>query len=130
MNPIATEYQDLLDERTDLADDIEAADTDAEQAAARSALDEWDAENGARLALLAEVCTEGEDTIEDWPHCHLFTDTAEHAEEFARDMGWLGAPSDGPLFRYVDWEQVWEKELRFDFSCIELDGVTYWGRSN
>jgi len=32
---------------------------------------------------------------------------------------------DSPLFNYVDWEKI-EKDMSFDFSFGDFDGVSYW----
>lgn len=124
MHPFIRELQDLQDERTDLLDAHEEAPTD-ETAADLQAFDD---EHGERLRYLTKIDEEGRDTIADWPDCHLFTDPEKEMQQLAEDAGWLS--DDNPLLRYVDWQAFWEREARFDYSEIEIDGVTYYGRSN
>lgn len=124
MHSFIRELQELQDERHDLLDMFEETPTDENAAA----LQAFDAEHGDRLAYLLAVDCEGQDTIADWPDCHLFTDPEDEMQQLAEDCGWLS--SDNPLLRYVDWSAFWEREARFDYSEIEIDGVTYYGRSN
>lgn len=111
MHPIIRELQDerqyLLDAHEDIPADLQAFE---------------------RLCYLTKIDEEGRDTIADWPDCHLFTDPEKEMQQLAEDAGWLS--DDNPLLRYVDWQAFWEREARFDYSEIEIDGVTYYGRSN
>lgn len=47
-----------------------------------------------------------------------------YAKEFMNDVG--GIPEN--LEPYIDWEKL-ASDLRCDYSCIEVDGNTYWVRS-
>lgn len=47
----------------------------------------------------------------------------EFAQEFYLSMGALDTES--PLFSYIDWQQVWDSELRYDYFHID----TYFFRN-
>ena len=42
----------------------------------------------------------------------------EFAEQFYNDMGMID--SDHPLYSFIDWQEVWDRQLRYDF--FEIDG--------
>ena len=53
---------------------------------------------------------------------------ADFAEEFMVETGAIN--EDSPVFFAIDWEQVWNHSLRYDFSTIEFDGTTYFFHNN
>ena len=51
-----------------------------------------------------------------------FTD---YAEELCKDIGDL--PQDIPSYIEIDWEAT-ARNIRMDYSCVEIDGIDYWYR--
>lgn len=49
-----------------------------------------------------------------------------YAEELADDIGAIPRDAAWPL-TCIDWEQA-ARELRYDYSGVDIDGVTYWTR--
>lgn len=52
----------------------------------------------------------------------------EFAEYFITEVLCTGIPS--ILEGHIDWDSVWECELRYDYNTIEFDGTTYFFRNN
>lgn len=82
------------------------------------------------LAILADIKGLGGDEHwrGDWyPHM-LVRDSyfRTYAEELADDMGVIPKDAQWPL-TCIDWEQA-ARELRYDYSGVDIDGVTYWTR--
>ena len=57
---------------------------------------------------------------------------AQFVEQLMDDLGYLSwdGPNEGPLpdfiLSHIDWQAVWDCELRFDYCTIEYDGVTHF----
>lgn len=85
----------------------------------------------ARAALdsLVNLAEQGE-TFADWEHGEaLIRDSyfEDYAAELAEDIGAI-SPDAGWPAHCIDWERA-ARELRMDYTSVEFDGVTYWGRS-
>lgn len=83
------------------------------------------------LAALKALASEGSGYSQGWQHgTTLIRDTyfQEHAQELARDCGDIpsAGSSQWPLY-YIDWEQA-ARELQYDYTSIDFDGVAYWVR--
>jgi len=48
----------------------------------------------------------------------------EYAQELAEDLGYDFNKAQWPA-TCIDWEQA-VRELRMDYSCVEVNGVDYW----
>lgn len=64
----------------------------------------------------------------DWYPVTLIRDSyfRTYAEELADDCGMIPRDAAWPL-TCIDWEQA-ARELRYDYSGVDIDGVTYWTR--
>ena len=144
---IISRLEELRDERQDLTDavedaqttiddlDDEATDEDRQNSkdeldAAQANLDEWDTENKAELDALEAVNSEGEDYAADWTHGETMIreDYFEvYAQQLAEDIGAIPADLKWP-FTHIDWESAAE-ELKQDYSTINFDGTDYYVRS-
>ena len=65
----------------------------------------------------------------DWPHgATLIRDTyfESYAQELAEDIGALNDTDQWPNY-CIDWERA-ARELQYDYTSVEFDGVTYWIR--
>ena len=57
---------------------------------------------------------------------------AQFTEQLMDDLGYLSwdGPNEGPLpdfiLSHIDWQAVWDSELRFDYCTIDYDGVTHF----
>jgi antirestriction protein len=83
----------------------------------------------ARLRILRELAAEGEQ-LADWEYGEtLIRDSyfTEYARELAEDIGAVSSDASWPLY-CIDWERA-ARELRMDYTSVDFDGVTYWGRS-
>lgn len=95
---------------------------------------EWSREAQEELdgltALLADL--EGMGGDEQWRgHWYPITLIRDsyfrtYAEELADDIGAIPRDAGWPL-TCIDWEQA-ARELRYDYSGVDIDGVTYWTR--
>ncbi len=56
---------------------------------------------------------------------------AQFVEQLIDDLGYL-CETDLPNFitNHIDWQTVWDCELRHDYSTIEYDGVTHFFSRN
>lgn len=124
---VIARIEELEAEREALAEAMaearEALDT------ATEALQDWDDDNGAELAALKALAEKGEGWA-DWPHGEtLIRDSyfEDYARELADDCGMI---PDGPGWpcNCIDWEKA-ARELQYDYSTVDFDGVTYWIRS-
>lgn len=63
----------------------------------------------------------------DWYPVTLVRDShfTEYAEELVKDCGYING--DLPTWIAIDWEET-AKNVRVDYSSVELDGITYWHR--
>lgn len=109
--------EDVLDSRQlqDIIDDLEAEepeDLDDDQKALLAALievrDECSSEWEGGLTLVRDS---------------YFEDYAQEEAESYYDLGELGN------FRYyIDWEK-WARDLKMDYTSVEIGDTTYWARS-
>lgn len=51
----------------------------------------------------------------------------EYAMDFAEEIGAIPADNRWPC-TCIDWDQA-TRELQMDYTSVDFDGVTYWGRS-
>lgn len=51
----------------------------------------------------------------------------DYARELAKDIGAISGTEGWPQ-SYIDWEQA-ARELQHDYTSIEIEGTTYWGRA-
>ena len=81
-------------------------------------------------AILADIKGLGGDEQwrGDWYPVTLIRDSyfRTYAEELADDCGMIPKDAQWPL-TCIDWEQA-ARELRYDYSSVDIDGVTYWTR--
>ena len=91
---------------------------------------EQDEELQALRAILAELQGMGGDEQwrGDWYPLTLIRDShfRDYAEELADDIGAIPKDAQWPT-NCIDWERA-ARELRMDYSSVDIDGVTYWTR--
>ena len=89
------------------------------------------------LELFLEINDLGIENVDQWEDAYVQSMPtslhveAQFTEQLVDDLGYLG---DGPnetdvpdfLTNHIDWQAVWDCELRHDYSTIEYDGVTYF----
>jgi len=88
--------------------------------------DELEAEELTALKALTEEASGSPD----WSYGEtLIRDSyfQNYAQELAEDCGMLKDATSWPL-TCIDWEQA-ARELQYDYTSAEFDGVTYWIRS-
>ena len=76
---------------------------------------------------------ENADQWEDAYNCSLPTSIrveAQFVEQMAEKIGYLDGPELGELpgwmTNHIDWQEVWDCELRHDYFTIEYDGQTHF----
>ena len=88
------------------------------------------AEHAVLCAILADIKgLAGDEQWEgDWYPVTLIRDSyfRTYAEELADDIGAIPRDAGWPM-TCIDWEQA-ARELRYDYSGVDIDGVTYWTR--
>jgi hypothetical protein len=122
--------EDRLDSRdlVELIDDLEAQQDEAIEDKHDPS---WDHTDGAALLdALRAMRTETEpyagDSWEDGVFFIRDSDFESYAQEFAEDCGFIDASADWPN-TCIDWEWA-ARELRVDYTSVDINGVTYWYR--
>ena len=91
---------------------------------------EYADEMSALQAILADLQGMGGDEQwrGDWYPLTLIRDSyfRDYAEELADDCGMIPKDAKWPL-NCIDWEHA-ARELRYDYSGVDIGGVTYWTR--
>jgi len=90
-----------------------------------------DAEERTNLAsILDEIRDMGgdEEWRGDWYPVTLIRDSyfQEYAQELAEDIGAIDHDAKWPM-NCIDWEHA-ARELRYDYSGVDINGITYWTR--
>lgn len=93
-----------------------------------------DSDEGAELAKLEEVLADlqgmggDEQWRGDWYPITLIRDTyfKDYAQELAEEIGAIPEGATWPC-TCIDWDQA-ARELQYDYSGVEIDGITYWTR--
>lgn len=135
---IIERIEELQGEREDLVSTLESASgevsedgiaSDAE-AEAREALDDFDnSEEGEELRALLALQEEAEGCIPDWTYgAQLIRDSyfEDYAQELAEDCGDFDNSARWP-YNCIDWKKA-ARELQYDYTAVDFDGVTYWVR--
>lgn len=99
-----------------------------------NALDAWETENAEELAELESLLDDlngmgGDEQWEgDWYPVTLIRDSyfQDYAQELAEDCGMIDTNAKWPM-TCIDWEKA-ARELQWDYSSVEVNGVTYWTR--
>jgi len=85
------------------------------------------------LELFNLINSLGIENTEQWEDAYVqsmpsrWSVEAQFTEQLMDDLGYL-SESNLPNFisNHIDWQEVWDCELRFDYSTIEYDGVTHF----
>ena len=88
-------------------------------------MEEWD--DAEEYFKLKAFCEEGESDVSDWVHGATFIADSyfkKYAMQFAEDIGAMPDTAQWPA-TCIDWDEA-AKELKADYSSIEVDGETYW----
>lgn len=91
--------------------------------------DSTDPDDIAERETLEAFAEDGEQ-FADWSYGETFIRDSyftEYAQELAEDIGAIDRDAQWPLY-CIDWEHA-ARDLRVDYSSIELDGITFWARS-
>ena len=89
------------------------------------------------LSLFKEINDYGIENVDQWQDAYVcsmrttYNVEAQFVEQLVDDLGYLG---DGPnetdvpdfLTSHIDWQAVWDCELRHDYFTIEYDGQTHF----
>ena len=94
------------------------------------------------LELFNQINDLGIENVDQWEDAYVqsmpssFRVEAQFVEQLMDDLGYLSwnGPNEGPLpdfmLNHIDWQAVWDCELRHDYSTIEYDGVTHFFSRN
>ena len=87
------------------------------------------------LELFNLINSLGIENVDQWEDAYVqsmpssFRVEAQFTEQLMDDLGYLDGPeiTAVPNFitNHIDWQAVWDCELRHDYSTIEYDGVTH-----
>lgn len=138
---VIARIEELESERQTLADSVDEAKTElqdnpaGEEIALQSVIEErkaelatWDEDNGAELKALKALADEGE-SLADWTYGVALV-RESYFEDYARELAEdTGAIKRGMAWPYdcIDWERAAE-QLKMDYTSVDFDGVTYYGR--
>lgn len=120
---------DIIDVR-DIIARVEELETELESQESATCDADTIAERNALLDILADL--EGMGGDEQWRGVWypltLIRDSyfRDYAEELADDIGAIPRDAAWPL-TCIDWDQA-ARELRYDYSGVDIDGTTYWTR--
>ena len=89
------------------------------------------------LELFTLINNEGIENVDQWEDAYVqsmpssWRVEAQFTEQLMDDLGYL-SESNLPNFisNHIDWQDVWDCELRHDYSTIEYDGVTHFFSRN
>ena len=84
--------------------------------------------------LFQDILDYGVETVEQWEDayvCSMPTSIrveAQFVEQLMDDLGYLSEESDVPDFltSHIDWQEVWDCELRHDYTTIESQDQTHF----
>lgn len=126
---VIKKIRELTEERDELKDALDSAETDDVRKEAHSALETWTDEYGAELADLEALAEEASGSP-DWEHGealiadHYFV---EYAQQLAEDIGAINRDASWPN-DHIDWDAAAEA-LQQDYFSVEFGSTTYWIRS-
>lgn len=92
-------------------------------------IDQPSAEEVDELAALKALASKASDYAADWNYGEaLIRDSyfKDYAMELAEDLGAINHNAHWPNC-CIDWDKA-ARELQYDYSAVEFDGVTYWIR--
>ena len=84
--------------------------------------------------LFQDILDEGIETVEQWEDAYvqsmptsIFVE-AQFVEQLMDDLGYLTEDSSMPDFitSHIDWQEVWDCELRHDYFTIESQDQTHF----
>ena len=89
------------------------------------------------LELFNLINSLGIENVDQWEDAYVqsmpssFRVEAQFVEQLMDDLGYLGTgpnETDVPdfLISHIDWQAVWDCELRHDYCTIQYDGVTHF----
>jgi len=94
------------------------------------------------LELFNLINSLGIENVDQWEDAYVqslpsrWNVEAQFTEQLMDDLGYLSwnGPNEGPLpdfmLNHIDWQAVWDCELRHDYSTIDYDGVTHFFSRN
>ncbi len=127
------ELQDQRDSAKDAATEGPTEDTSGTWLTQDGMLvsDTWTEDDETEYQSLKAFASDGE-ACADWSHGEaMIRDSyfVTYAQELADDLGYMnGNKAMNWPFTCIDWKQA-ARELQYDYTSAEFDGVTYWGRS-
>ena len=126
---IIARVEELREERDDLQTALDGGSQED-----INALAEWETDNAEELAELESLLDDlngmgGDEQWEgDWYPVTLIRGSyfQDYAQELAEECGMIDTNAKWPM-TCIDWEQA-TRELKYDYSSVEVNGVTYWTR--
>ena len=126
---IIARVEELREERDDLQTALDGGSQEDV-----NALAEWETDNAEELAELESLLDDlngmgGDEQWEgDWYPVTLIRGSyfQDYAQELAEECGMIDTNAKWPM-TCIDWEQA-ARELKYDYSSVEVNGVTYWTR--
>ena len=126
---IIARVEELREERDDLQTALDGGSQEDV-----NALAEWETDNAEGLAELESLLDDlngmgGDEQWEgDWYPGTLIRDSyfQDYAQELAEEYCMIDTNAKWPM-TCIDWEKA-ARELQWDYSSVEVNGVTYWTR--
>ncbi len=79
--------------------------------------------------LLQDILENGIETVEQWEDAYSgkYESGADFSQALCNDCGYL-EESNLPKFisNYIDWQEVWDRELRHDYFTLECNNKKYF----
>lgn len=86
-------------------------------------------EEGLELDALEKLADKASGYAPDWEYGEVLIRDSyfqDYAEQLAEDIGAINADAAWPN-NCIDWERA-ARELQYDYTAVDFDGVTYWVR--
>ena len=86
------------------------------------------------IELFNLINGEGIENVDQWDDAYSMTMPtsirveAQFTEQLVDDLGYLSSdlPEERWITNHIDWQEVWDCELRHDYFTIEYDGQTHF----
>ena len=83
------------------------------------------------MTFIDELSDNGIETVSDYEDAFYGYNDEYHAERYFAEefVNEIESIQDSIVYAAIDWDRVWDHQLRYDFSTIVMDGTTFFFRN-
>ena len=83
------------------------------------------------MTFIDELSDNGIETVSDYEDAFYGYNDEYHAERYFAEefVNEIESIQDSIVYAAIDWQDVWDHQLRYDFSTIVMDGTTFFFRN-